>query len=178
MSPRELTRRGLAPGVPIIAITLDELLAWTEEERTKWEGWFAAHPEALAIPLRGDKFGTVGGLIGHIFEAEWRQAHRFGGGPVPERKDPIGLEGKALFEYGRSTRAFFRTEAAKLAERDWTGAIAFTTVSGPVELTRRKLALHLMFHETRHWAQIARAVREHEVAPPGKHDLMFSQIVK
>lgn len=162
----------------MVAITLDELLAWTEEERSKWEGWFASHPDALTIPLQGDKFGTVGGLIGHIFEAEWRQAHRFGGGPVPDRKDPTGLGAQALFDYGRSTRGFFRTEAAKLHDHDWTGSIAFTTVSGAVELTRRKLALHLMLHETRHWAQIARAVREHDLAPPGRHDLMFSDTVR
>lgn len=162
----------------MVAITLEELLAWTEEERAKWEGWFAAHPEALAFPLKGDKFGTVGGLIGHIFEAEWRQAHRFGGGPVPERKDPTGLGEKALFDYGRSTRMFTRVEVSKLRDADWLTTISFATVGGPVELSKRKLVLHLMLHETRHWAQIARAVREHDLAPPGKHDLMFSGAVK
>lgn len=162
----------------MIALTLEELFAWTEEERGKWESWFADHPGALALSLKGDKFGTVGGLIGHIFEAEWRQAHRFGGGPVPERKDPAGLDRVALFDYGRSTRAYIRGEASKLRDPDWSATIGFSTVNGPVELTKRKLVLHLMLHETRHWAQIARTVREHDLAPPGRHDLMFSDSVR
>lgn len=160
------------------ALTLDELLAWTEEDRTKWEAWFAQHPEALGLTLKGDRFGTVAGLIGHIFEAEQRQSHRFGGGPVPERKDPAGGSPAELFAVGRRSRAFFRESTSSLTPADWTSTITFDTVGGPITLTKRKLALHLPLHEVRHWAQIARTVREHDIAPPGKHDLMFSEVLK
>ena len=163
--------------MPSLTLSLDDLWAWTEEERAKWEAWFPAHPEALEFVLRGDKFGTVGGLVGHSFEAEWRQAHRFGAGPVPERKDPVGLGIPELFDYGRRARAFFRAEAAKMSAAAWDETIAFQTASGPVTLTKRKLALHLPLHEIRHWAQIARTVREHDLAPPGRHDFAFSDAV-
>ena len=160
------------------AITLEELLAWTEEERAKWEAWFPAHPEALAFVLKGDKFGTVGGLIGHIFEAEWRQSHRFGGGAVPERKDPAGLPAAELFAFGRRSRAFYREQVLGRTAAELDEVLTFDTVSGPLRTTKRKLALHLPMHEVRHWAQIARTAREHDLAPPGRHDLMFSDVLK
>ncbi len=162
----------------MIALQLDELLAWTEEDRAKWEAWSLAHPEAPGIVLKGDRFGTVAGLIGHIFEAEQRQSHRFGGGPVPERKDPPGGSAQELFAAGRRSRAFFRESVSKLSAADWASTITFETVGGPITVSKRKLALHLPLHEVRHWAQIARTVREHDIAPPGRHDLMFSDVLK
>lgn len=160
------------------ALTLDELLAWTEEDRAKWEAWLPQHPEALTFVLRGDRFGTVAGLIGHIFEAEERQSHRFGGGPVPERKDPVGGTVTELFAAGRRSRAFYRASLSKLSAADWARTLTFETTGGPITITKRKLALHLPLHEVRHWAQIARTVREHDLAPPGRHDLMFSETMK
>ena len=160
------------------ALTLEELLAWTEEDRAKWEAWFQAHPDALRIVLKGDRFGTVGGLVGHIFEAEQRQSHRFNGGPVPERKDPPGTSAAELFAAGRRSRAFFRESVSALSAADWNATLTFDTTGGPITITKRKLALHLPLHEARHWAQIARTVREHDLAPPGKHDLMFSDVLK
>jgi uncharacterized damage-inducible protein DinB len=160
------------------ALMLDELLAWTEEDRGKWEAWFQRHPEALTIALKGDRFGTVAGLVGHIFEAEQRQSYRFGGGPVPERKDPAGGTAPELFAAGRRSRALFRESVSKLSAADWSSTVTFDTLGGPITVTKRKLALHLPLHEVRHWAQIARTVREHDIAPPGRHDLMFSDTMK
>jgi uncharacterized damage-inducible protein DinB len=37
------------------------------------------------------------------------------------------------------------------------------------------LIAHSLVHEIRHWAQIAVTVRQHELAPPGEHDLVFSK---
>ena len=160
------------------ALTLDELLAWTEEERGKWEPWFAKHPETLNIPLKGDRFGTIGGLVGHIFEAEWRQAHRLTGAPVPERKDPPNAPLAQIFASGRAGRKLFREAIAGMKGDQWNDILAFETPMGALTVSKRKLALHLPLHETRHWAQIARTVREHDIAPPGKHDLMFSGVIK
>lgn len=162
----------------MISLSLDELFAWTEEERTKWEAWFPQHPEALAFKLKGDRFGTVAGLVGHIFEAEWRQAHRIGGLPAPERKDPPGATVPELFASGRRARAFIREQVAKAESGHWNDTLRFESPAGELTMTKRKLALHLPLHEMRHWAQIARTVREHDLAPPGKHDLMMSAVVQ
>lgn len=160
------------------ALTLEELLAWSDEERGKWEPWFARHPGALGFALKGDRFGTVAGLIGHIFEAEQRQTHRLAGSPVPERQDPVGGTAAELFAAGRRSRGFLRETVARFGAGDWSAILEFDTASGRLSVTKRKLALHLPLHEMRHWAQIARTVREHDVAPPGRHDLMFSEAIK
>jgi uncharacterized damage-inducible protein DinB len=39
--------------------------------------------------------------------------------------------------------------------------------------TARKLVFHILFHEIRHWAQIATAVRNAGFPPPGFHDFLF-----
>jgi uncharacterized damage-inducible protein DinB len=42
-------------------------------------------------------------------------------------------------------------------------------------MSPRKLLLHIGLHETRHWAQIALAVRQAGLEPPGQHDLFYSR---
>jgi LPS sulfotransferase NodH len=57
-------------------LTIDELLAYTDEERAKWEAWFQAQgdePLKLAVPM--DVHPTVGALILHCFWAELFYAH-------------------------------------------------------------------------------------------------------
>ena len=45
-------------------------------------------------------------------------------------------------------------------------------------LTPRKLLFHCLLHETRHWAQIALAIRRAGLEPPGNHDLFYSRALK
>lgn len=40
--------------------------------------------------------------------------------------------------------------------------------------TQRLKREHILFHEIRHWAQIAAALRNAGSIPPGDHDLLFS----
>jgi uncharacterized damage-inducible protein DinB len=47
-----------------------------------------------------------------------------------------------------------------------------------VTFTARKLSFHMLFHEIRHWAQIATAVRNAGFSPPGFHDLLFSSAMR
>ena len=55
----------------------------------------------------------------------------------------------------------------------------FTVQSGgDFVLTPRKLLFHCLLHETRHWAQIALAIRRSGLEPPGNHDLFYSKAMK
>jgi uncharacterized damage-inducible protein DinB len=45
-------------------------------------------------------------------------------------------------------------------------------------MTPRKLLFHVLLHETRHWAQIALAIRLAGMDPPGDHDLFFSRALR
>jgi len=54
----------------------------------------------------------------------------------------------------------------------------FTVQTGDFMLSPRKLLFHCLLHETRHWAQIALAIRNAGLTPPGNHDLFYSRAMR
>ena len=47
----------------MISLSLDELLAYTDEERGKWRTWLEAHPAAMDLRLQPEgRFATVAAL--------------------------------------------------------------------------------------------------------------------
>jgi uncharacterized damage-inducible protein DinB len=160
-------------------LAFDELVRYTNEERQKWRAWFLEHPDATGIELQPDgQFTTVGGLVDHIFLVERRHLQR-----LQELKPDTttGLSGRhapPLFDYGASVRRELEQYAADLSPDEAGDARTFTFQSGPLAVTPRKLLFHCLLHETRHWAQIALAIRRAGLTPPGNHDLLFSKALK
>ena len=160
-------------------ITLTELLDYTEEERTKWRGWLDAHPEAMALRMQPDgRFATVGSLIDHIFLVEARHLARLRRTAVPESSGIAQPEVANLFRYAAGVRLALREYARTLDQQDSATVREFSVQSGTVRMTPRKLLVHVALHETRHWAQIALAVRQAGLAPPGNHDLFYSRALE
>jgi len=60
---------------PMLALTLTELLDYTDEERAKWRQWFAAHPGTLDLRLQPVAFP---GLIEELFVTVRPLADKFG----------------------------------------------------------------------------------------------------
>jgi uncharacterized damage-inducible protein DinB len=159
----------------VITLSLDELIAYTDEERGKWRNWFAAHPAAMDVRLQPDgRFGTVGALVDHIFLVETRHLARLQQQPVPEASGVNAGDIDALFAYAARTRDGLRAYTTKLDEIDALKPRDFTVQSGTVRMTPRKLLLHIGLHELRHWAQISLGVRQAGLTPPGNHDLFYS----
>ena len=162
----------------MLTLSLNELLAYTEEERDKWRVWLLAHPEALAIRMQPDgRFATVGALVDHVFLVEERHLARLRQQDVPNASG-IANEVDPLFEYGNKVRQALREYVAGLPDSDGHAIRAFTVQSGTFSLTPRKLLFHIALHETRHWAQIALATRQAGLEPPGNHDLFFSRALE
>ena len=148
----------------MIALSLDELLAYTDEERGKWRDWLEAHPRSTGLfRLQPDgRFATVGALIDHIFLVEARHLARLQRasrprllrGSSPNRTWP-GCSGTPAGGGLRSgiTCGRWPTMTA-------TTPREFVVQSGTFDMTPRKLLLHIGLHETRHWAQIALGVRQ------------------
>jgi uncharacterized damage-inducible protein DinB len=162
----------------MIALSLDELFAYTDEERGKWRAWLEAHPAAMDLRLQPDgRFATVGALIDHIFLVEARHLARLQGGAVPEASGMGRGDVVALFAYAARTRDALRDYSAKLDDVDAQKPRAFAVQSGTYSMTPRKLLLHICLHEIRHWAQIALGVRQAGLAPPGNHDFFYSRAI-
>jgi len=162
-----------------VKLAFDELKRYTEEERDKWRSWFAAHPEALEVEVQpGGRYPNVGALIDHIFLVERRHLQRLRS-VVPD--SATGLSGRhapPLFDYGASVRRELDQFVSELDEDVASQPRTFAVQSGEFVLTPRKLLFHCLLHETRHWAQIALAIRRAGLDPPGNHDLFYSRALR
>ena len=160
----------------MLTLSLDELLAYTDEERDKWRVWLTKHPVALAVQLQpSGRFATVNALVDHIFLVEARHLARLQGLQVPEASGIATGEVDRLFEYGELVRQSLRQYLPTLSAEAASTVREFTVQSGTARMTPRKLLLHIAIHETRHWAQIALGVRQAGLEPPGNHDLFYSR---
>jgi uncharacterized damage-inducible protein DinB len=157
-----------------LAMTFDELLRYTSGEREKWRGWFVQHPAAIDAPFQpAGRFATAGKLIDHIFLVERRHLQRLQSQPVVESTGLTGNNVAPLFDYGASVRRELEQYAVH-ANDDPERLRSFDIRGTPMRMSSRKLLFHILLHETRHWAQIAAAVRAAGYEPPGDHDLLFS----
>lgn len=156
-----------------------ELLRYTHEERDKWRTYFAGHPDAMEVELQpGGRFSSVGSLIDHIFLVERRHLQRLMNEPVDMKTGLSGHHAPPLFDYGASVRRELEQYASDLDDDVADEPRTFTVATGDFVLTPRKLLFHCLLHETRHWAQIALALRRAGLEPPGNHDLFFSKALK
>ena len=159
-----------------LTISLDELLAWTAEERAKWLPWLKANPAALDAPVQpGGRFPTVASLIDHVFLVEVRHTLRLQGKDLPAESHirPGDIDG--LFNYAERGRAAVHAYLPTLGAEDAATPRDVVVATGTYPLSPRKLLFHMALHEVRHWAQIAAAVRMAGFAPPGDHDLFYSK---
>ena len=153
---------------------------YTNDEREKWRAWFGAHPEALdaEVQPRG-RFASVGSLIDHIFLVERRHLQRLTGARVDDKTGLSGRHSTPLFDYGASVRRELQQFVAGLDEDAADRPFTVTVQSGgEFAITPRKLIFHCLLHETRHWAQIALALRRAGFEPPGNHDLFYSTAMR
>ncbi|HYT74532.1 MAG TPA: DinB family protein [Vicinamibacterales bacterium] len=157
-----------------------EFLRYTQEERDKWRAFFSAHPDALEVEVQpGGRYPTAGSLIDHIFLVERRHLQRLTNLPLDSKTGLSGRHASPLFDYGASVRRELEQFASGLDDEVANEARMFTVQSGgDFMLTPRKLLFHCLLHETRHWAQIALALRRAGLEPPGNHDLFYSRALK
>ncbi len=155
-------------------LAFQELLRYTDEERTRWEVWFHENgPDLLRMPIAG-RDPTMGALILHIFGPELRYVQRINGDPLTEYRGLPSNTVEEVFGFGIETRRSLRQFLARVKPEDWNRKVVFPLAHGTQEATVRKLIGHVFVHEIRHWAQIARIMRERGCEPPGGHDLLMS----
>ena len=160
-----------------LQMSVNELLGYTQGERDKWEQWFNARPPvACDAPVqREGNFNDVWRLMEHIFVVEKRHTQRLKQeSPLTEQTGASHGDLGALFDFGRAVRQELTRFIDSANDADFGRIIEVRFLDQCFTLTARKLIFHTQFHEVRHWAQIATAVRNAGYPPPGYHDLLFS----
>jgi uncharacterized damage-inducible protein DinB len=163
----------------MLTIHIDELLRYTNDEREKWRSWFRDHPAATEVPVQPDgRLPTAGKLIDHIFLAERRHLQRLTGEPVSESTGLTGNNAPPLFDYGASVRRELEQFIMEIDDGEADEVRSFVVREREWPMSPRKLLFHILLHETRHWAQVALAVRQAGLDPPGDHDLFYSRALR
>jgi len=164
-----------------LSLGIDELVRYTNGERAKWEAWFQNNPPAaLDAPVqRAADFSDVWRLMDHIFRVEKRHTQRLKQeSPLLEKTGVVSHDVGALFAFGRAAREDLTSFIRAAGEADLNRTLEVSYRNQATKFTARKLVFHIFFHEVRHWAQIATAVRNAGFSPPGFHDLLFSDAME
>ncbi len=156
------------------ALTLDELLAWSDESTRKWLQFLAANPELQQLPCGIYGAASVLGLVRHLVFVELRYSQRLTGLPVTSYEEIPEHSLETLAALHAETVERLRTLLADPAQ-DWAAELEFTTLSaGKIRATRRKTLAHALLHSIRHWAQVATLARAAGFPPKFAGDLLAS----
>ena len=146
-----------------MTLNLDVILDYTDWERQKWRHWFQQRgDQALEVSAgpRGDgRFETIGDLVRHIFSAEKRYIERLSGRPLTDAASLPSRNAEALFQFGDRSRKELREFVTGYAASDWDRPQDFKILNHEITATPRKIVVHVLMHEIRHWAQIATLLR-------------------
>jgi uncharacterized damage-inducible protein DinB len=163
-----------------VHVSLDDLMAYTEWEREQWYAWFqknGARALTVGVGPHGDgRFQTVGELVRHIFSAETRYLDRLSGRPLTDTASTPPDNVEALFTLGRQSRQGLRAFHASFPAQSWDVPRELTIGTHTVTATPRKIVLHALVHEMKHWAQVATLLRLQGLTGEF-HDLLFSPIL-
>ena len=163
-----------------IDVSIGTLIDYTDWERGKWWEWLRGHgDDALktSVGEHGDgRFKTVGDYIKHIFSAEKRYIDRLSGRPITETAAMPSDNIDALFEFGEQRRRELRKFLKDFPAEEWDSPQEFKLMNSSFTVTPRKILIHVMLHEIRHWAQIATLFRLNGLSGEF-HDFLFSPVL-
>jgi uncharacterized damage-inducible protein DinB len=161
-------------------LDVQDLVGYTNWQRAVWQAWFAQKgPAPLGVTTGGHgdgRFPTVGGMIRHIFSSELRYAERIAGIPLTDTTVVAVDDPGALFLLGAVGRASFRGVMETLPVAQWSMPLEFSLFNTIVRATPRKIVMHVLTHEIRHWAQVATLLRL-EGWTTDRQDLLFSPVL-
>ena len=160
-----------------VQLNLNDFIDYTDWERQKWHDRLRQQGDAVlktSIGAHGDgRFSTVGELMRHIFSAEKRYVERLEERPLTDTSLVAADNLEALFQLGRQSRKELKDFVAGVPEQKWDAPQEFKLMNSTLTATPRKIIVHVLVHEMRHWAQIATLLRLNGVTGDF-HDFLFS----
>lgn len=161
-------------------LSFSEFIEYTDWERGRWHDRLRQHGDqvlATSIGLHGDcRFQTVGDIVRHIFSAEKRYIDRLSNRPLNDAALLPNDSIETLFQFGQQSRADLLNYVNTLPSQDWDVPQDFNLMNNFLRATPRKLVVHVLMHETRHWAQIGTLLRLNGLAGDF-HDFLFSPVL-
>jgi uncharacterized damage-inducible protein DinB len=157
-------------------IALEELVAWNDEAARYWKAHLEANPHLLALPCDIGPATSVQEFVRHIWAAELRWAQRLASLPVITKEQlPEGPLDALFALHTQGTTVYHGVLAG--TDEDWNKPYVLEFDWVPVEartVSRRKIALHALFHSQRHWAQLTTLIRQAGFPSGFRGDLLFS----
>lgn len=157
-------------------ISLEELLAWNNESARFWRAHLDANPSLLELPCDIGGTANVQEFVRHIWGVELRWSQRLAGVPVLDKENTPQGPLEALFDLHLKAMEMVRGFLDG-GIQNWDETIDLDLAWVPPDarqVSRRKIAAHLLTHSQRHWAQLATLVRAAGFPSGFKGDLFFS----
>jgi uncharacterized damage-inducible protein DinB len=163
-----------------INLALDDLMEYTAWERQKWHAWLRQHgDEVLKIGAgaHGDgRFRTVGDLMRHMFSAEKRYIDRLSGRELTDTASIPNDNIEAIFRFGQQSRKELKEFVETFPGQELDVPQDHKMQNSVLTVTPRKIVVHILLHEIRHWAQIATLLRLNDLVDDF-HDFLFSPVM-
>jgi uncharacterized damage-inducible protein DinB len=112
-------------------------------------------------------------LVRHIFSAEKRYVKRLSGRSLTDTASIPNDNIEELFQFGRQSRNEFAELVETFPAQEWDTPKDFKILNFSVRTTPRKIVVHVLMHEIRHWAQIGTMLRLNGLKGDF-HDFLFS----
>jgi uncharacterized damage-inducible protein DinB len=162
------------------ALSLSELIEYTDWERSTWHDWLQQRGDDVltitAGPHGDGRFQTVGDLVRHIFSAEKRYVDRLSNRPLTDATSIPNDNIEALFRFGKHSRADLQEFLNEFPDQHWNLPRDFSLMNNFLRVTPRKVVVHVLMHEIRHWAQIGTLFRLNGLKGEF-HDFLFSPVL-
>ena len=163
-----------------VNLSLIDLIQYTDWERQKWYDWLRQHgDEVLKIsagPHGDGRFSTVGEVVRHIFSAEKRYVERLKGRSLTDTGNVPTADIEALFQFSQQSRNELKEFFETFPAQEWDIPQDFRLLDYSLTASPRKIIIHVLMHEIRHWAQIATLLRLNGLRCEF-HDFLFSPVL-
>jgi uncharacterized damage-inducible protein DinB len=142
------------------AITLEELLAWSQESAAFWKAHLDANPALLELPCGIGGNATVQAFVRHIWGAELVWSQILTGQPITDYDVWPHGPVDALFDLHTQAVRNFRSllDDPTHGWDEMTVHYRWRKPEQPKPTPRKALA-HILLHSQRHWAQLSTLVR-------------------
>jgi uncharacterized damage-inducible protein DinB len=112
----------------------------------------------------------------HMFSAEKRYVDRLSGRSLTDTAFVPNDDIEALFQFSQQSRKDLMEFCETFPAQNWDVPQDYRMMNNVLTATPRKIVVHILLHEIRHWAQISTLFRINGLKGD-LHDFLFSPVM-